>query len=140
MILSGGGDRINSVKNSRATERALKDRNTYPSGPTDPNLPSAVGGDIDPNITDPTSSATMQGLPGIGLNGMSGDVGIDSLGTLEFSDASSGIGYQVFDPLNWMLDGVVDFPYTFGTGQMGMPSMEGEGAIPGVGIANGEMN
>ena len=129
-----------SVKNSRATERALKDRNTYPSGPTDPNLPSAVGGEIDPNISDPTSSASMQGLPGIGLNGMSGDVGIDSLGTLEFSDASSGIGYQVFDPLNWMLDGVVDFPYTFGTGQMGMPSMEGEGAIPGVGIANGEMN
>ena len=24
--------------------------------------------------------------------------------------------YEVFDPLNWMLDGLVDFPYSF-TGQ-----------------------
>jgi len=31
---------------------------------------------------------------------------------------SSGIGYsesnyEVFDPLNWMLDGLVDFPYSY---------------------------
>ena len=25
--------------------------------------------------------------------------------------------YEVFDPLNWMLDGLVDFPYSFGGGQ-----------------------
>jgi hypothetical protein len=31
---------------------------------------------------------------------------------------NNGIGYmesnyEVFDPLNWMLDGLVDFPYSF---------------------------
>jgi len=31
---------------------------------------------------------------------------------------SSGVGYtesnyEVFDPLNWMLDGLVDFPYSY---------------------------
>ncbi len=25
--------------------------------------------------------------------------------------------YEVFDPLNWMLDGLVDFPYSFAAAQ-----------------------
>lgn len=31
--------------------------------------------------------------------------------------------YEVFDPLNWMLDGLVDFPYSFN----GMQSLGAEG-------------
>lgn len=31
--------------------------------------------------------------------------------------------YEVFDPLNWMLDGLVDFPYSFSGQSMDVPSM-----------------
>jgi len=33
-----------------------------------------------------------------------------------YSSFGTGYGeanYEVFDPLNWMLDGLVDFPYSF---------------------------
>ncbi len=36
--------------------------------------------------------------------------------------------YEVFDPLNWMLDGLVDFPYAL----TGMPGMDQTG-MGGVG-------
>lgn len=38
--------------------------------------------------------------------------------------------YEVFDPLNWMLDGLVDFPYSF-TGMQGLeqPGLGGLGSI-----------
>lgn len=32
--------------------------------------------------------------------------------------------YEVFDPLNWLLDGLVDFPYT-----MPMPGMDSQGMV-----------
>lgn len=42
------------------------------------------------------------------------------LGNLSTPGASSGLPsgfmestYEVFDPLNWMLDGLVDFPYSY---------------------------
>ena len=45
---------------------------------------------------------------------------------------SGPAGYQVFDPLNWMLDGVFGFPYTLnptsGIGQttLSMSGLDGE--------------
>jgi hypothetical protein len=43
-----------------------------------------------------------------------------------------GIGYgeanyEVFDPLNWMLDGLVDFPYSF----TAMQGLEQQGLMAG---------
>jgi hypothetical protein len=35
--------------------------------------------------------------------------------------------YEVFDPLNWMLDGLVDFPYSF-TAMQGL-EQQGLGAV-----------
>lgn len=59
------------------------------------------------NALDPTVSAPM--VPG--MAGM-------STGMLDdFSmDYGSAANYEVFDPLNWMLDGIVDFPYNFSNG------------------------
>lgn len=58
--------------------------------------------------SDPAISAAM--VPG--MAGM-------STGMLDdFSmDYGSAANYEVFDPLNWMLDGIVDFPYNFNNGQ-----------------------
>jgi hypothetical protein len=35
----------------------------------------------------------------------------------DFSMDYGQASYDVFDPLNWMLDGIVDFPYNFNNGQ-----------------------
>ena len=51
----------------------------------------------------------MAGMP----TGMLDDFGMD------YGQAN----YEVFDPFNWMLDGLVDFPYTFN----GAPGMDQSG-------------
>ncbi len=43
------------------------------------------------------------------------------LGDTITPDGYGESNYEVFDPLNWMLDGLVEFPYSMG-GQM--PEME----------------
>ena len=62
---------------------------------------------------------TTQVVPGMaGMStGMLDDFGMD------YSQAN----YEVFDPLNWMLDGIVDFPYNFNpaTGTMDHGGMNG---------------
>jgi len=65
-----------------------------PSSNTDPNTV----------LNDPVLSASaivpgMAGMP----TGMVDEIGMD------YGQAS----YDVFDPLNWMLDGIVEFPYSF---------------------------
>lgn len=51
--------------------------------------------------------------------GMLDDYGMD------YSQAN----YEVFDPLNWMLDGTVDFPFSFnpvhGIDQTGLEGLDG---------------
>ena len=52
-----------------------------------------------------------------------------------YSAFGTGYGeanYEVFDPLNWMLDGLVDFPYSF-TAMQGL-EQQGLGAF-GTGVA-----
>ena len=57
---------------------------------------------------DPVSAMADTMLPGIaGMAGMATGL-VDDVG-VDFGQAS----YDVFDPLNWMLDGIVDFPYNF---------------------------
>ena len=140
-----------AVKNGRSTERALKDRNTYPSGPPDPNLPSAVGSALDQpsvgdsstaTLVDPTNPSTgVLDIPSAGaMNGLphpNADLDdLDPFSAMDFSEAGGGMGYQVFDPLNWMLDGVVDFPYTSRAGALSLGLLDG-GEIPGIGVGNG---
>jgi len=42
-------------------------------------------------------------INGLSSNGM---LGLNDVGYTESN-------YEVFDPLNWMLDGLVDFPYSY---------------------------
>lgn len=80
----------------------------------------ASGIDSNTTLNDPmlSSSAIVPGMAGMST-GMVDDMGMD------FGDAS----YDVFDPLNWMLDGIVDFPYNFSNVQgnelSGMDSLGG---------------
>jgi hypothetical protein len=59
-----------------------------------------------------------------GMAGMSTGM-VDDF-SLDYGQAS----YDVFDPLNWMLDGIVDFPYNFSNVQgseiSGMEGLGGE--------------
>lgn len=58
-------------------------------------------------------------MPGLGLSG-NGELGTG------YHEAN----YAVFDPLNWMLDGLVDFPYTLsGMGGLEPTDIEGMGNI-----------
>lgn len=70
-------------------------------------IPSSVN-DANASANDPVLStpAIVPGMAGM-ATGMVDDFSMD------YGQAS----YDVFDPLNWMLDGIVDFPYTFNNGQ-----------------------
>ena len=57
-------------------------------------------------MSEPMLSGSIPGMAGM-ATGLVDDVGMD------FNQAS----YDVFDPLNWMLDGIVDFPYNFNSMQ-----------------------
>jgi len=39
--------------------------------------------------------------------------GLPSSGMMGPTGAYNESNYEVFDPLNWMLDGLVDFPYSY---------------------------
>ena len=66
------------------------------------------------------------GMPGMtqGLGGL--PAGLNGMG---YTDPNAN--YEVFDPLNWMLDGVVDFPYSSLTMQGLDPNVGG----PGTGLS-----
>jgi hypothetical protein len=63
------------------------------------------------SLPDPAISGPM--VPG--MAGMSTGM-LDDFG-MEYGSAAN---YEVFDPLNWMLDGIVDFPYNFSNGGQGL--------------------
>lgn len=62
------------------------------------------------------------------MPGMATGFGVPSNGNL--GTGYNEANYEVFDPLNWMLDGLVDFPYSF-TGMAGLedPGLGGLGGI-----------
>lgn len=79
--------------------------------------------DLDPStsVNDPMLSSTSTIVPG--MAGMATGM-VDDM-TMDYGQAS----FDVFDPLNWMLDGIVDFPYNFnsvqGNDMAGMESLGG---------------
>lgn len=63
---------------------------------------------------DDTTLLTDTALPTALVPGMAGM----STGMIDdFSLDYGAANYEVFDPLNWMLDGTVDFPYSFNPAQ-----------------------
>ena len=86
---------------------------TDPSAVTDSSASSVTAGanhfTSDPP---PRPSSTVPGMPGMATGiGISGNGGLPT----GYHEAN----YEVFDPLNWMLDGLVDFPYSF-SGMQGL--------------------
>ena len=49
-----------------------------------------------------------------------------AMGGMGFGDVNAN--YEVFDPLNWMLDGLVDFPYS-SIAMQGLDPSTGGGAM-----------
>ena len=69
--------------------------------------PGGINGNQDTSVA--TSGGPMVANPMIaGMPGMA--TGLAGLNGMGYADPNSN--YEVFDPLNWMLDGLVDFPYT----------------------------
>ncbi len=67
------------------------------------------------SIQPPASSSMVPGMAGMST-GMLDDLAMD------YNQAN----YEVFDPLNWMLDGTVDFPYSFNpASDMDQPGIDG---------------
>lgn len=87
--------------------------------PTDPTLAVAALAHttITPSTPAPTtanSHSTGQTLTAVSTPTIPGMAGMPTGIADDFmTDPYSSTGYDVFDPLNWMLDGTVDFPYTF---------------------------
>jgi hypothetical protein len=61
------------------------------------------------SVTVPNEAMMSGGSIVPGMAGMATGLVDDMGGPIDYSQAS----YDVFDPLNWMLDGLVDFPYNF---------------------------
>jgi hypothetical protein len=47
------------------------------------------------------------------MAGMSTGMGLGNDFETNVGFTNSNVSYEVFDPLNWMLDGLVDFPYNY---------------------------
>lgn len=73
--------------------------------------------------SDPSALNLQNGV--IGMPGVAPDIS-GGLGTM-YSDLT----YEVFDPLNWVLDGVVDLPYTLPPGP-GLEQAQGVGGMNGI--------
>ncbi|EEA20883.1 hypothetical protein TMatcc_000881 [Talaromyces marneffei ATCC 18224] len=115
--------REDALAKGRNIEASLKN-------PTDPDS----NGDTTGSALGPRASSTTPGVTGDpslapapplphGLSLSSSSTGVNNLP----SSAVSGFvepNYEVFDPLNWLLDGLVDFPYT-----MPMQGMESQGMV-----------
>ena len=97
---------------------------TDPSAVTDSSASSVTAGGN--NLAPDPPLRPLSAIPG--MPGMATGLGVSGNGSLVpgYSEAN----YEVFDPLNWMLDGLVDLPYSF-TGMQGLehPSLGGLGGI-----------
>ncbi|OAG41792.1 hypothetical protein AYO21_04027 [Fonsecaea monophora] len=91
-----------------ADRAAVRQRNPTLEQPDNQIIIPASSLDSKPTVNDPmlANSTIVPGMAGM-ATGMVDDAGMD------FGEAS----YDVFDPLNWMLDGIVDFPYNFNSVQ-----------------------
>jgi hypothetical protein len=111
---------INTVRATNATLN-VPTRPTSPNGRTGPSGPGHIPdreAELTNNTTNnaaldalnlkpstigvPTLAHTVPGMAGMS-SGLLDDYGMDY----------SAANYEVFDPLNWMLDGTVEFPFNF---------------------------
>ncbi|KAI9847686.1 MAG: hypothetical protein M1837_001934 [Sclerophora amabilis] len=92
-----------------------------PTNPDSAAESSASSSIVDPGLAPPPplqpGPGSVPNLVGLMANGNGGTAGgaASGSGTLTPSLSNGGFAestYEVFDPLNWMLDGVMDFPYT----------------------------
>lgn len=101
-------------------KETVRQRNPNLQQPDNPTALPATNLDSVPAMNEPmlANSSIVPGMAGM-ATGLVDDSGMD------FGQAS----YDVFDPLNWMLDGLVDFPYNFnnphGNELAGLESLEG---------------
>lgn len=80
---------------------------TDPSAVTDSSTSSVTAGTH--NFADEPPFRPPSAVPG--MPGMATGMGVPGNGS--FATGYNEANYEVFDPLNWMLDGLVDFPYSF---------------------------
>lgn len=114
----------------------------YLKNPTDPTsltesvtsstAETPVANQPNTNMTDPSSIFSSDPLAINLHNGVTGMPGMTP-------DMSGGMGaiyndstYEVFDPLNWMLDGLVGLPYNVTPGQGLDQTQEGAGGMGGI--------
>ncbi|ERF76850.1 hypothetical protein EPUS_07640 [Endocarpon pusillum Z07020] len=97
---------------------------TDPSAITDSSASSVTAGTN--NFTSDPPLRPLSVVPG--MPGMATGLGFPGNGNLASGYIEAN--YEVFDPLNWMLDGLVDFPYAL----PGMPDMDqlGMGGLGGI--------
>lgn len=89
-----------SAAESSASSTHLDSTLMPPSHSLQNQLMAAAAGSVTPS--------GMSGVGGVGSNhGLMGGNG--NGGGVGYSESN----YEVFDPLNWMLDGLVDFPYSY---------------------------
>jgi hypothetical protein len=97
---------------------------TDPAAVTDSSASSTTAG-TNNFASDPPlrPSSVIPGMPGMAT-------GLGPPGNGSLSTGYNEANYEVFDPLNWMLDGLVEFPYSF-TGMQGLdqPGLGGLGGI-----------
>ena len=92
--------------------------------PTNPDstAESSASSDVEHALAPPTSSATADmSVPGVGAGVLTPGAGFDDPRFAEW-------GNDVFDPLSWLLDGYVAFPYDIG------PGMEQHGVDASLGV------
>lgn len=82
--------------------------------PTNPDLktePSTSSTQLDSTLMAATHQLNNHLLAGGGS--VAANHGLANNGILSSGIGYSESNYEVFDPLNWMLDGLVDFPYSY---------------------------
>ena len=98
--------------------------------------PDYLKNPTNPDSTVPSSATSMVdgadpslAPPAVGVHGLTGPITPSNSGAMAAGIGLTGSGsfgeanYEVFDPLNWMLDGLVDFPYSF----TAIQGLEGQG-------------
>ena len=119
-------------------KKSLTPPPVYLNNPTNPDSAgessanSSVGpiGPIGPMRTAPLTSGVSSGgdpslAPAPALPQVSLGIEAPTNGTGSLPSSILEPNYEVFDPLNWLLDGLVDLPYSYSS----MPGMEAQGVV-----------
>ena len=107
--------RFTMLLSDHANKSTVREQNAELEADTRPASRTGVPLSRQSSNQPPASNSMVPGMAGMST-GMLDDFAMD------YSQAN----YEVFDPLNWMLDGTVDFPYNFNPGSgMDQPGIDG---------------